>query len=69
MERNSKTSLAEIQELAIRTIRFNGAAARQARIGQNLRTVYDDVTRQDVPDDFAALIEKLDQRTASKTDN
>ena len=33
----------------------------QARIGHQLRSMYDDVVRQGVPDRFAELIRKLDQ--------
>lgn len=32
----------------------------QARIGHQLRAMYDDVVRQGVPDRFAELIRKLD---------
>ncbi|RJF64156.1 hypothetical protein D4Q71_12985 [Rhodopseudomonas palustris] len=32
----------------------------QARIGHQLRAMYDDVVRQGVPDRFAELIKKLD---------
>jgi hypothetical protein len=32
----------------------------QARIGHQLRAMYDEVVRQGVPDRFAALIRKLD---------
>ena len=32
----------------------------QARIGHQLRSMYDDVVRQGVPDRFAELIRKLD---------
>ena len=32
----------------------------QARLGQQLRAMYDDVVRQGVPDRFAELIRKLD---------
>ena len=33
----------------------------QARIGHQLRAMYDDVVRQGVPDRFTDLIRKLDQ--------
>ena len=33
----------------------------QARIGHQLRAMYDDVVRQGVPDRFSELIRKLDQ--------
>ena len=33
----------------------------QARIGHQLRAMYDDVVRQGVPDRFADLIRKLDE--------
>jgi hypothetical protein len=36
----------------------------QARIGHQLRAMYDDVVRQGVPDRFADLIRKLDQPEA-----
>jgi hypothetical protein len=37
----------------------------QARIGHQLRAMYDDVVRQGVPDRFADLIRKLDAPTAA----
>jgi len=37
----------------------------QARIGHQLRAMYDDVVRQGVPDRFAELIRKLDAPTAA----
>jgi hypothetical protein len=41
----------------------------QARIGHQLRAMYDDVVRQGVPDRFAELIRKLDDpNTAKPTD-
>lgn len=33
----------------------------QAKLGQQLRAVYDDVVNQGVPDRFAALLEQLDK--------
>ena len=36
----------------------------QARIGHQLRAMYDDVVRQGVPDRFAELIRKLDEPAA-----
>jgi hypothetical protein len=38
----------------------------QARIGHQLRAMYDDVVRQGVPDRFAELIRKLDDPNAVK---
>lgn len=38
----------------------------QARIGHQLRAMYDDVVRQGVPDRFAELIRKLDDPSAAK---
>jgi hypothetical protein len=37
----------------------------QARIGHQLRAMYDDVVRQGVPDRFSELIRKLDAPTAA----
>ena len=37
-------------------------AELQARIGHQLRAMYDDVVRQGVPDRFADLIRKLDEQ-------
>lgn len=37
----------------------------QARIGHQLRAMYDEVVRQGVPDRFAALIRKLDDPAGS----
>jgi len=33
----------------------------QAKLGQQLRAVYDDVVNQGVPDRFAALLDQLDK--------
>jgi hypothetical protein len=38
----------------------------QARIGHQLRAMYDDVVRQGVPERFAELIRKLDDPNAPK---
>jgi hypothetical protein len=61
MRRNNSLSLEDSQQMAVRTIRFHGASARQARIGQSLRTVYHEVAKLELPDDFSALIERLDE--------
>ena len=37
----------------------------QARIGHQLRAMYDDVVRQGVPDRFAELIRQLDSPSAA----
>jgi hypothetical protein len=34
----------------------------QAKIGQQLRAMYDDVLNQGVPDRFSALLNRLDQK-------
>ncbi len=34
----------------------------QAKLGQQLRAVYDDVVNQGVPDRFAALLDQLDKK-------
>jgi hypothetical protein len=39
----------------------------QARIGHQLRSMYDEVVRQGVPDRFADLIRKLDEPAAATT--
>jgi hypothetical protein len=39
----------------------------QARIGHQLRAMYDEVVRQGVPDRFAELVRKLDDPGAAKT--
>jgi hypothetical protein len=39
----------------------------QARIGHQLRAMYDDVVRQGVPDRFADLIKRLDEPQQSDT--
>ena len=36
----------------------------QAKIGQQLRAMYDEVVRQGVPDRFADLLRQLEQREA-----
>jgi hypothetical protein len=38
----------------------------QARIGHQLRAMYDDVVRQGVPDRFADLVRKLDQEPGAQ---
>jgi hypothetical protein len=38
----------------------------QARIGHQLRAMYDDVVRQGVPDKFADLIRRLDDPNVAK---
>lgn len=40
----------------------------QARIGHQLRAMYDDVVRQGVPDRFADLIKKLDEAPQARAD-
>jgi hypothetical protein len=40
----------------------------QARIGHQLRAMYDDVVRQGVPDRFVELIRKLDGPSNSPTE-
>lgn len=37
----------------------------QARIGHQLRAIYDDVVRQGVPDRFAELIRQMDEAPAN----
>jgi hypothetical protein len=37
----------------------------QARIGHQLRAMYDEVVRQGVPDRFAVIIRKLDDPSAN----
>lgn len=39
----------------------------QAKIGQHLRAMYDDVVRQGVPDRFMDLLSQLDKPAASQT--
>ena len=38
----------------------------QARLGQQLRAMYDDVVNQGVPDRFADLLNRLDRGNGSK---
>lgn len=38
----------------------------QAKLGQQLRAVYDDVVNQGVPDRFAALLDQLDKSDKGK---
>jgi len=37
----------------------------QARIGHQLRAIYDDVVRQGVPDKFADLLRQMDEQPAT----
>lgn len=39
----------------------------QAKIGQHLRAMYDDVVRQGVPDRFMDLLARLDQQEADRS--
>ncbi|MDF2618716.1 MAG: hypothetical protein K0S00_1375 [Xanthobacteraceae bacterium] len=39
----------------------------QAKIGQHLRAMYDDVVRQGVPDRFMDLLSQLDKNAGPKT--
>ena len=39
----------------------------QAKIGQHLRAMYDDVVRQGVPDRFMDLLSQLDKKAEPKT--
>lgn len=41
----------------------------QAKIGQQLRAMYDDVVDQGVPDRFAELLKKLDDKGGSPPDD
>ena len=38
----------------------------QAKIGQHLRTMYDEVVKQGVPDQFSELLRKLDNSDETK---
>lgn len=38
----------------------------QVKIGQHLRTMYDEVVKQGVPDQFNDLLQKLDDSTGKK---
>ena len=38
---------------------------RGDRLGQQLRQLYDDVTQENVPDDFMRLLEEADRKRAS----
>jgi hypothetical protein len=38
----------------------------QSKIGQQLRTLFDDVVKQGVPDRFVDLLGRLDERTDKK---
>jgi hypothetical protein len=35
---------------------------RQRAIGRELRRIYDNVVKEPIPDDFAALLQKMDER-------
>lgn len=41
----------------------------QAKIGQQLRALYDDVVNQGVPDRFSELLNRLDKTDNDKPDN
>ena len=41
----------------------------QVKIGQHLRTMYDEVVKQGVPDHLSELLEKLDKAEKPKTDD
>jgi len=61
MHRNNLSVLEDVHDLAIKTVRFYGTAARRARIGQSLRTVYHDVAKQELSDDFQDLLDRLNK--------
>ena len=39
---------------------------RAAKIGDQLRRLYDDVAQEDVPDEFLKLLEEADKKQSSK---
>jgi hypothetical protein len=41
---------------------------RQRAIGRELRRIYDNVVKESVPDDFAALLQKMDEREQDRED-
>ena len=41
---------------------------RQRAIGRELRRIYDNVVKEPVPDDFAALLQKMDEREEDRED-
>ena len=41
---------------------------RQRAIGRELRRIYDNVVKEAVPDDFAALLQKMDEREQDRED-
>ncbi len=42
---------------------------RGDRLGEQLRRLYDDVTQENVPDDFMRLLEEADRNRSSDTQN
>jgi hypothetical protein len=52
------------QRSAVRASKPDGALDRevQARIGLELRAMYDEVVKQGVPDRFAELLQRLDKQ-------
>lgn len=42
---------------------------RGDRLGAQLRRLYDDVTREDVPDDFMRLLEEADRKRSAASQN
>jgi hypothetical protein len=64
-ERNKPPGQQTMESAATRSKRPNAKPAKltrdvQARLGQQLRAMYDDVVNQGVPDRFAALVNRLD---------
>jgi hypothetical protein len=41
---------------------------RQRAIGRELRRIYDNVVKESVPDDFVALLQKMDEREEDRED-
>lgn len=39
---------------------------RAKRIGESLKKLYDDVTQEDIPEDFLTLLQKADGKKSSK---
>ncbi|MBV9240027.1 MAG: hypothetical protein JOZ94_29680 [Xanthobacteraceae bacterium] len=54
---------AQVSSAAAPTVDRRG----QEWIGRQLRSMYDDVVGQGVPDRFAALLRRIDERVADKT--
>lgn len=59
-------SLNSLEDAAMRTMPFDPVSMRQARLGRDLRAIYDGVTESPLPDHLASLLHQLDTLSPSR---